>query len=518
MASKIDNIKSLGKNSRTRVVILFTVSVLLGSVIYGYFKLKGPDIVGVASKSKLSSSPNIQSIPGSLNQTPQYSALQNKQNVEQAEKALKTGASAIPTIVSMQKFDGTQAIGPQSGTGGIGFSTLARLDDSALKPLWLQNLGEKNCASDALKMAVQNGAKIADLKDYCNCSQLKNYGFGLKDIQQVCDCRELRLLGYSAVDLKNLGYNAEELRNCGYSACEEKAAGFSATDMKNAGFADGELKGAGFEQQALNAAGGLPQGLSASEIQKNNCTPEYLKQLKEAGVSAAAVRRISGCSAKDLIAAGFDTQSLKDAGFIPSDLIDAGVSPEELKHAGFDAKSLTDAGLSPKALQDLGYSDQDLLKAGVAKINNCTPENIQKAKASNMSAIAMHQQLGCDVADLAKAGISSDELAKLAAEGLDRNASISPDDLAKLIASNQAACSPEMISKAKAMGMSAKDIHQKFGCNASQLAQTDFRPADLVQAGFTPGELQKAGLSTANLIKAGLSPSDLIAAGVSPKD
>lgn len=548
MASKIDNIKSLGKNSRTRVVILFTASLLIGSVLYGYFKLKGSGVSGVTAKSKLGASPTLQSIPGSLNQTPQYSALQNKQNIEQAEKALKTGASAIPTIVSMQKFDGTQAIGPQSGTGGVGFSTLARLDDSALKPLWLQNLGDKNCAPDALKMAVQNGAKINELKDYCNCSQLKSYGFRLVDIQPVCDCRELRLLGYSAVDLKNLGYNAEELRQCGYSACEEKAAGFSATDMKNAGFADGELKGAGFDDKAVNIAGGLPHGMSAQDIQKNNCSPDYLKQLKDNGVSAAAIRRISGCSARDLIAAGFDAKALKEAGFSPSDLIDAGVNPMDLKNAGFDAKSLMDAGLSPQALREMGYSDGDLLKAGVAKTTHCTSESIQKAQESGMTLAAIHQKYGCDLADLIKAGISPSELVKagfspkdllaagvsaddlakagvpiaelekLATKGMTRNASLSPDDLAKLIADNLSACSPEAMAKERALGMSAADIHQKFGCDAASLLKAGFSPSDLVKAGFTPGELQKTGLSAADLLKAGMSPADLIGAGFSPKD
>ena len=81
--------------------------------------------------------------------------------------------------------------------------------------------------------------------------------------------------------MKNLGYNAEELRQCGYSACEEKAAGYSAADMKNAGFADGELKGAGFDAKDVNIAGGLPPGMSPHDIQKNNCQPDYLKQLKE---------------------------------------------------------------------------------------------------------------------------------------------------------------------------------------------------------------------------------------------
>jgi intracellular multiplication protein IcmE len=469
MASRRDNLKALGKNSRTRVVILFTFAILIGSLLYGYFKLKKNTIQSV-SKAKLTSSPSIQSIPGALNQTPQYSALQNKQNIEQAEKALKSGSSAIPTIVSMQKFDGTQEIGPQGGSGGLGFSSLSRLEEGSLKPLWLQNLSNQNCAKDALDSAVKNGAKIIDLKAYCNCAQLKDFGFKLNDLGQVCDCRELKLMGYSVLDLKNLGFNASELRACGYSACEEKAAGFSAAEMKNAGFEDGELKGAGFRGQDVESVSGLPLGLSASDIQKN-CSPEYLAQLREKGVRAAAIRRISACSAKQLLEAGFSPSDLKDAGFTASDLLNAGLSPDILKNAGFDAKSLMDAGLSPDDLKAAGYTDQDLLKAGV--------------------------------------GVS--ELNKLKAQ-------VDPNALANLIANHQKACSPDAIKKERAQGMTVDEIHKKYGCNAAELLQGGFTPADLVKAGFTPAELAAAGLSAADLLKAGFSPADLKAAGYSTKD
>jgi intracellular multiplication protein IcmE len=473
MASKYDNIKSLGKNSRTRVVIFFTASILIGSVLYGYFKLKNRGTLGVASEASIGGSPNIQSIPGALNQTAQYSNLQNQQNIQQAETALKTGASAIPTIVSMKKFDGTQAIGPQGGTGGLGFSSLALLDNGPVKPLWLQNLGETNCAKDSLKTAVQNGAKISDLKDYCNCSQLKNFGFSLSDIQSVCDCRELRLLGYSALDLKNLGYNASELRNCGYSACEEKASGFSAAEMKNAGFGDGELKGAGFNPEDVDSVSGLPHGMSPSDIQKNNCSPDYLKELKAKGVSGAAIRRISGCDAQQLLASGFTPKDLKDAGFTPSDLLNAGVSPNDLKNAGFGAKSLLDAGLTPDDLKSLGY----------------TPEQLRTA------------------------GVSSKALA-----GDGTNEGLTPDALSKLIAAHQVSCTVDSIKKELAQGMTAAEIHQKFGCDAAALLKGGISPAELVKAGFTPAELANSGLSPADLLKAGYTPADLKAAGYSAKD
>lgn len=480
MASRKDNLRALGKNSRTRVVILFTAAILIGSVLYGYFKLKKDTNIST-SKTALTRAPSIQSIPGALNQTPQYSALQNKQNIEQAEQALKTGTSAIPTIISTQKFTGSTEIGPKSGSGGLGFSALARLDDGQQKPLWLQNLGEKNCAKDAIKVALDNGSKISDLKSYCNCGQLKDYGFSLNDLYEVCDCRELKLMGYSAVDLKNLGFNATELRSCGFSACEEKASGFTAAEMKNAGFGDGELKGAGFNGDDVEGVSGLPNGLSASDIEKN-CSPDYLKQLREKGVSAAAIRRISGCSAKQLLAAGFSPSELKDAGFSGSDLLNAGLTPEQLKKAGFDAKSLLDAGLTPDNLKALGVGDQDLLKAGVP----------------------------------------ASTLGKLSAVPAD------PSALANLIAEHQKNCSPEAIKNEREQGMTAAEIHKKYGCSAAELLKGGFTPADLRKAGFTAAELAAAGLSPADLLKAGLSPADLkasaysakdlLASGVSPKD
>ncbi len=535
------------------MVIIFTASILIGSVLYGYFKLKNRGALGVASEASIGGSPNIQSIPGALNQTAQYSNLQNQQNIQQAETALKTGASAIPTIVSMKKFDGTQAIGPQGGTGGLGFSSLALLDNGPVKPLWLQNLGETNCAKDSLKTAVQNGAKITDLKDYCNCSQLKNFGFSLSDIQSVCDCRELRLLGYSALDLKNLGFNSSELRNCGYSACEEKAAGFSAAEMKNAGFGDGELKGAGFNPEDVDSVSGLPHGMSPSDIQKNNCSPDYLKELKAKGVNAAAIRRISGCDAQQLLASGFTPKDLKNAGFTASDLLNAGVSPNDLKNAGYDAKSLLDSGLTPDDLKALGYTPEQMRAAGVplSELNKnkaCSPSEIQKARASGMDAKAIHDKMGCSAKDLLNngftpadilkagftpkdlldagatpndllsAGVSPDELAKLQALGAGANGGLTPDALSKLIAAHQAACNVDSIKTELAQGMSASEIHQKFGCDAAALLKAGISPADLVKAGFTPAELANAGLSPADLLKAGFTPADLKAAGYSAKD
>ena len=457
MASSKDNIKNLMKNSRSRVIILFTIGVLLLAVLIAFFKLRSEILNN--SNTSLRMTPNIDSTPGSLNQSPEYAALQNKQNIEKAAEALKKGNSAIPTIINMQAFgDGVDVVGPQGGTGGADFSTLSRSGDGTQKPMWLQDLDNNNCDKKGYEAAIAYHPSLFDLKESCSCKQLKNYGKSLHELKDVCDCGELRLLGYSAVDMKIEGYDAEKLRHCGFSACEVKAAGFSPSEMENAGFSDGELKGAGFNDKDLAAAGGLPSGRTSEDVKQAGCSVDALKRLRAQGVTAAAIRRISGCSIDQLKAAGFTADELKKAGFAPAELLASGFSPADLRKAGFDANDLKDAGLS----------DEDLAKAGFS------PGEIKNAIKS--------------IPDY----LSADNI-------------------------RQAGCSLEVPQKAKEEGMSAADLRKSLGCTADVLKQAGFSGADLKKAGFSPGELLKAGLSPADLLAAGFSPADLKAAGLDAK-
>ncbi|OYV55223.1 MAG: hypothetical protein B7X00_00790, partial [Legionella sp. 21-45-4] len=100
MAGKKENLKSLFTNTRTRVIIVFTAILLITAVTIGYFKFKSAS--QSVGGSAVSGTPGIQSIPGALNPTVQYAKLQQIQNVDQAKSALKTGGSAIPTIIKTQ--------------------------------------------------------------------------------------------------------------------------------------------------------------------------------------------------------------------------------------------------------------------------------------------------------------------------------------------------------------------------------------------------------------------------------
>ena len=230
MAGKKENIKALFSNTRSRIVILFTAIVLILIVVIGFYKFGTPMIPGLAGNADVKRSPTgLKSIPGALDQTAQYAALQEAQNLEQAETAGKTGGSAIPTIIRTQAFgEGVEMIGPQGGEGGLGFTTLALGDEAgAQQSLWTQALKDDNCSPASLKKVVDEGAGLSSLRPMCACVQLKDNGYTLKELVPVCSCPELKIAGFGAADLKSAGFTAEKLRRCGFSACETHGAGFN---------------------------------------------------------------------------------------------------------------------------------------------------------------------------------------------------------------------------------------------------------------------------------------------------
>ena len=115
--------------------------------------------------------PGIQSIPGALNPTSEYQKLQRKQNTQQYQRALKSGASTIPTIVKSQAFgkDVTQVQGDISG--GPGFISLKNEQSAGpAKNLWLQELRQANCSARAIQKVSSEGASVADIAQVCRCS------------------------------------------------------------------------------------------------------------------------------------------------------------------------------------------------------------------------------------------------------------------------------------------------------------------------------------------------------------
>ena len=122
MAGRKENLKSLFSNTRSRVIIIFTAILIIFAVVIGFIKLRAVSR-GPEATANLSHAPgSIQSIPGVLDPTAQYAKLQEEQNVNQASTAVKTGGSAIPTIIRTQALgEGVGVIGSKNGQTGWWF-------------------------------------------------------------------------------------------------------------------------------------------------------------------------------------------------------------------------------------------------------------------------------------------------------------------------------------------------------------------------------------------------------------
>ena len=517
MAGRKENLKALFTNTRSRVIIIFTTLLLITAVVIGISKFTASTNVGQLATASLSNAPaGIQSIPGALDPTVQYAKLQEIQNITQAQAALKTGGSAIPTIIRSQSLgEGVESVGPQQGQGQVGFSTLAREEQGGpQQSLWLQDLKNSNCSKATLDKVMSEGAVLSDVKEACTCIQLRDNGYKLPDLEQVCSCKELKAAGVNARQLKDGGYSAGRLRLCGFDACELRNAGFTAQEMKDGGFSDGELKGAGFSDNDIARAGGLPEGITEADVRNAGCQVEALKKLRAAGVTAAAIRRISGCSAAQLKAAGFSAEDLKNAGFTAADLRNAGFTPEELKKAGYTAADLLNAGFTPAELAAAGFTPaqisagQDEMLPAI-KAKDCSVASLRAARADGISALTIKQTLGCNAAAMKAAGYTADELkaAGFTAAEL-KDAGFTAAELKKAGFSAK---------ELRAAGFNAKDL-KDAGFTAGQLRDAGFSASDLKNAGFTPEQLKAAGFSAKDLKDAGFSAADLMKAGFSAKD
>jgi intracellular multiplication protein IcmE len=469
MAGKKENIKSLFSNTRSRVIIIITALLMLLMVTIGYYKFKGPSIPRVGGASLSSGPGGIQSIPGAINPTAQYASLQEKQNLEQAKKASKTGSSAIPTIVRSQSFGaGIEAVGPQGGKGALGFSALSRDDLSGpQQSLWLQKLKDGNCSKASVDAVLQQGAGLADLKGACTCAQLKDNGYTLSELKSVCTCPDLKGAGFNASQLKSSGLTAEELRRCEFDACEMRAAGFNAQEMKDAGYSNGEMKGAGYPATEIEKSG-LPEGITEADLLKAGCNADALERLRKAGVSAAEIRRVSGCTAAQLKAAGYTAKQLKNAGFTAAELRRAGFSPQQLRDAGF--AQTTPLQVNGRAI-------------------NCSPASLEAAHAAGVSPTEIREKLGCSAAALRAAGYTRDQL---------KNAGYTDAELAK--AGFPAGVPSGRVSEAqiRAAGCSASALRQlrEEGVSAAEIKRVNScTNAELMAAGYPDQKSVLEGLS-----------------------
>ena len=530
MAGKKENIKALFTNTRSRVIIVFTAILLIVAIVFGIAQFIRLSNNNTDISSDVPNTPGIQSIPGALNPTAQYAKLQEAQNVNQAAAALHTGGSAIPTIIRSQSLGtGVAPIGSQTGQGGIGFSAILREDEAGQqRSNWILELQNNTCNKQTINKVTAEGAALTDLKEACSCIQLKDNGYQLADLEKVCSCKELKATGVTARQLKDIGYTAGRLRLCGFDACELRNAGFTAQQMKDGGFSDGELKGAGFSDNEIARASGLPAGITEADVLKAGCQPAALAKLKAAGVTASAIRRISGCRVKQLAAAGYTAQELKDAGFTAADLKNAGFTAAQLRQAGFSARDLLNAGFTPADLLNVGYTPADILAAESELPPGITPADIKKAgcdevalkneRLAGVSAKLIRQYAGCSAAalkaagftdaDLANAGFTRQQIAAAAGAIKPATDQTIPDSAVKA-----AGCDPAKLSALFKQGVSAKRIHDLNGCSASALKAAGYDAKALLAAGFTPVQLLAAGFTPEQLNQAGVNPAAIIASG-----
>ena len=526
MAGRKENLKSLFTNTRTRVIILFTAILLITAVVIGITKLKFSGNLGAGAEATVSNAPGIQSIPGALNPTVQYAKLQEAQNINQAQSALQTGGSAIPTIIRTQALGaGVEPIGvPAGGKGGVGFAALSREDEGGpQRSLWIQALQRSSCSKASVATVVSQGATLNDLKKACSCAQLKDNGYQIDNLQQVCSCKDLRAAGFNARQLKDAGFSAERLRHCGFDACELRNAGFSAQQMKDGGFSDGELKGAGFSNDDIAKASGLPPGMTEADIRKADCQVDALRRLRAAGVTASAIRRINGCSAAQLKAAGYSAEDLRNAGFSGADLKNAGLTPDQMKQAGFNARDLLNAGLSPDELASIGFTPGDIstgeseLPPGISpadiKSAGCDVEALKKERLAGVSAKLIRQYAGCSAKALKDAGFTDSDLTNAGFTPAEIKAAGGVDD--QTIRASD--CDPNKLKVLFAQGVPASKIRALNGCTAAQLKAAGYDAKDLAAAGFTPQQLLAAGF-TPDQVRGGTDSTDdaIRAAGCDP--
>ena len=209
------SLTSFSYNSRIYLSMLLVVVVALGMYFgYGYISYlnSNKDVAGAS----LSSGVEIQSIPGIAESSSEYADLQSTQNTENANIAMRTGGSSVPTIVR----------------GGS-----------------------------------------ANLKDF-NAAELAEKNKNLCDLKELKKAKEA---GVKAFELRCRGCTAAQLLAAGYTPSELKAAGFSAKSLLAAGVSLAELRAAGFRGSALlssqvDACALASSGKNAAELKADGYT------------------------------------------------------------------------------------------------------------------------------------------------------------------------------------------------------------------------------------------------------
>lgn len=266
-----------------------------------------------------------------------------------------------------------------------GFSPAEIKAAQAELPPGITALDVKNagCDVDVLKKEKEAGVSATSIKEHAGCSAaaLKAAGFSDEDLTNAgftpdqikaaaaLSDQEIKAAGCDPDKLKKLfqaGVSAKKIKELnGCSAQALKNAGFDAKSLLDAGFTPAELMAAGFTARQVQDAGNYPAAMLALG-RTADCSVEYLKKARAAGISAATIKKTLGCSAKALLAAGYTPKELRDAGYTAAELKNAGLSLKDLKDAGFSPKDLHDAGFTEQQLKNAGFSATDLAEAGFA--------------------------------------------------------------------------------------------------------------------------------------------------------
>jgi len=347
------------------------------------------------------------------------------------------------------------------------------------------------------------GVSPEDIKkigcDIDGIRKLKDQGVSASVIKNIssCDAGTMKAAGFNAFDLKNAGFGADVLAKNGFSPSELLRAGMSPKDLLDAGFKPSDLARAGLSATDIaNSQMDLPDGVTAENLKSLGCNASGLSKARAAGVSALAIAKINGCTAKALKAAGYSADQLKSSGFSPAQLKQAGYAPDALLAAGFSSDDLSKAGFTPQEIDlakkaiPAGMSANDIEKSG------CSSANIAREKSLGLSAASIMHIANCSSADL-KAGGFTDADIDNAKHNLPPGVSV--QDVQK------AGCSADAIKKEHDKGIGAQAIMDLAGCSVTQLAAGGFNPSELTN--LNP---EKMGETTSLT-----SPSDIANKGCS---
>lgn len=122
MASRLENIKNLFGNLKTRSIIIITAGLVGLVIIVGIIGVIRNKSVEANANAQISTVRTIQSVPGLQPVTAQYADVQQQLNTENYQQAVKSKTSTIPTLIGVD--DKSMAGGTTSaGDGANGSNT-----------------------------------------------------------------------------------------------------------------------------------------------------------------------------------------------------------------------------------------------------------------------------------------------------------------------------------------------------------------------------------------------------------